>query len=49
MKGQLAVHFELIGGCHTFTCVEEHVRELKTQTQRRFVISKSAHLKAFKS
>lgn len=29
MKGQLAVHFELIGGGHTFACVEEHVRELK--------------------
>lgn len=25
VEGQLAVHFELIGRCHTLACVEEHV------------------------
>lgn len=25
MEGQLSVHFELIGRCDTFACVEEHV------------------------
>lgn len=34
VKRQLSVHFELIGRCNTFACVEEHVRELKREQEQ---------------
>ena len=38
VERKLAVHFELIGGCHPSTCVQQDVIELRPNRKRKVKI-----------